>query len=160
MTGTRLFVAVFPSEEARDHLRRRLPAQAARRPDKWHVTLAFLGDVPEAPVVETLSAVPAPGPLTLRVAGSGRFGSVVWAGLVGDLEPLLAFREHVRVALAGAGFPIDGRPFQPHLTISYRFDRRVSAALADYAGPSWQVSEFSLVGSVDGEYHRRWSGLL
>ncbi|MBO3740741.1 RNA 2',3'-cyclic phosphodiesterase [Actinoplanes sp. NEAU-H7] len=160
LTGPRLFVAVFPSAEARDHLRRHLPPHAARRPDKWHVTLAFLGDVPEEPVVEALTTVPGPGPVRLRLAGSGRFGSVVWAGLLGDLEPLTAFRERVRVALTEAGFPIEGRPYHPHLTISYRFDRRVVAALDGYAGPSWEVGEFALVGSADGEYHRLWAAPL
>lgn len=116
--------------------------------------------MPEEPVVEALTTVPGPGPVRLRLAGSGRFGSVVWAGLLGDLEPLTAFRERVRVALTEAGFPIEGRPYHPHLTISYRFDRRVVAALDGYAGPSWEVGEFALVGSADGEYHRLWAAPL
>ncbi|MFC4063759.1 RNA 2',3'-cyclic phosphodiesterase [Actinoplanes subglobosus] len=152
---SRLFVAVFPSEEAVDHLCRVLPSSAARRPEKWHVTLAFLGDVPDPDVplvTDALAAVPPPGPITLRLAGAGRFGSVTWAGVHGDLERLTTFREDIRHALAEAGFPIDARPFRPHFTISYRYDRRLTTTLESYSGPSWTVHEFALVDSIDGDY--------
>jgi 2'-5' RNA ligase len=78
----------------------------------------------------------------------------------GDLERLAGFREEVRVGLADAGFPIDERPFRPHLTISYRNDRRLIAVLDSYAGPSWTVSEFALVASVDGDYVPVWKRSL
>ncbi|WP_317797264.1 RNA 2',3'-cyclic phosphodiesterase [Actinoplanes sichuanensis] len=160
---SRLFVAVFPAEEAVDHLRRYLPASAARRPEKWHVTLAFLGDVPgpDVPsVVAALADVPLPGLINLRLAGSGTFGAVLWAGVHGSLEQLTAFREDIRTALAAADFPIDARPFRPHLTISYRHDRRLAAILDGYSGPSWPVTEFALVDSVEGDYLPIWSKSL
>jgi 2'-5' RNA ligase len=151
-------VAVFPAEDARLHLKRHLPAVGRlTRPEKWHITLAFLGEVPDEGTdhaAGVLDDVPLPGPITLRLAGGGRFGTVLWAGLAGDVEPLEAFREDVRSALVGAGFAVDGRPFRPHLTVSYRFDRGVQQALAGYAGPSWPVTEFALVQSTAGEYHR------
>ena len=151
-------MAVFPGEDARLDLKRRLPAGSrSTRPEKWHLTLAFLGEVPEertGDAAHVLSSVPRPGPITLRLAGGGRFGSVLWAGLAGDVAALAAFREDVGSALAAAGFPIDGRPFRPHLTVSYRYDRRIVEALTDYAGPSWPVDEFTLVRSAGGEYHR------
>nr|WP_106329634.1 RNA 2',3'-cyclic phosphodiesterase [Actinoplanes italicus] len=156
---SRLFVAVFPSEEARDHLRARLPHRAARRPEKWHVTLAFLGEVPDGDTVlvsRALATVPPPGPMSLRLAGTGRFGPVIWTGLRGDVEALGAFREDVRGALEGAGFPIDERPFRPHLTITYRYDRSIATVLADYAGPPWPVEKLALVHSADGDYLPVW----
>ncbi|WP_275415971.1 RNA 2',3'-cyclic phosphodiesterase [Actinoplanes couchii] len=149
-----MFVAVFPSEEVRDHLRRRLSAVSVRRAEKWHVTLVFLGDVPDhAPVADALRKLPAPAPFRLRLSGAGRFGAVLWAGLDGDLPALHDFRESVRSVLP----PSDPRPFQPHLTVSYRFDRRLATALDGYAGPTWTVDEFCLVSSVDGAYHRVWT---
>jgi 2'-5' RNA ligase len=111
-------------------------------------------------VTRALTGVPAPGPIGLRLVGGGRFGPVVWAGLAGDLERLGAFREDVRSASVAAGFPIDERPFRPHLTISYRYDRRIVTALDGYAGPPWTVDEFSLVRSANGEYRRIWDGPL
>jgi 2'-5' RNA ligase len=103
-------------------------------------------------VTEALTSVPRPGPISLRLAGAGRFGSVIWAGVHGDLERLAAFREDIRRALAEAGFPIDARPFRPHFTVSYRYDRRLATILDGYSGPSWAAHEFALVDSIDGDY--------
>lgn len=103
-------------------------------------------------VTDALATVPPPGPISLRLAGAGRFGSVIWAGVDGSLDLLGSFREDVRRALADAGFPIDARPFRPHLTITYRYDRRLATILGAYSGPSWSVHEFALVDSVDGDY--------
>ncbi|MEV6306148.1 RNA 2',3'-cyclic phosphodiesterase [Actinoplanes sp. NPDC051861] len=153
-----LFVAVFPDEQARLDLKRRLPPRSRpTRPEKWHVTLAFLGDVPDdhtADVARALTGTPTPGPLTLGLAGGGRFGTVLWAGLAGDVDRLAALRESIHTTLTKAGFPIDERPFRPHLTVSYRFDPAIRDALRDYTGPSWQVHDFALVRSTTGEYHR------
>jgi 2'-5' RNA ligase len=107
-------------------------------------------------VTHALTTVPPPPPMSLRLAGTGRFGPVIWAGLRGDVEALKAFREDVRVALEGAGFPIDERPFRPHLTITYRYDRSIATILADYAGPPWPVKSVALVKSVDGDYRTVW----
>lgn len=104
--------------------------------------------------------MPPPGPISLRLAGSGTFGQVIWAGVHGSLEQLAAFREDIRVALADAGFPIDARPFRPHLTISYRHDRRLAAILDAYSGPSWTSNEFALVNSVEGDYQPVWARSL
>jgi 2'-5' RNA ligase len=89
----------------------------------------------------------------LRLDGGGRFGSVAWAGLAGDLKALHDLRESVRETLDGAGFPIDPRPFRPHLTISYRTERGLLPALEGYAGPEWPVTDFALVESLLGNYH-------
>jgi 2'-5' RNA ligase len=83
-----LFVAVFPPEEARADLRRHLTAgpraagQAARPVrltpvERWHVTLAFLGEVDAArlPEIErAIAAVPPRASIALRIAGGGSFG--------------------------------------------------------------------------------------
>ncbi|BCJ43975.1 RNA 2',3'-cyclic phosphodiesterase [Actinoplanes ianthinogenes] len=153
-------MAVFPPSAAREDLRRTLPAEGRfTRPSKWHVTLAFLGEVDDGAMPLVAEALAPAGPATaafaLRLAGGGRFGPVAWAGLAGDLTALGALRESVRVALDGAGFAIDPRPFRPHLTVSYHQDRRLLAALEGYAGPSWPVRDFALVESVLGNYHVR-----
>jgi 2'-5' RNA ligase len=107
-------------------------------------------------VAAALTGVPPAAPIGLRLAGTGRFGPVIWAGVHGDVERLAAFREDVRRALEDAGFPIDARPFRPHLTITYRYDRRLATALDGYHGPSWTANEFALVDSVDGDYLPVW----
>lgn len=155
----RLFVAAYPPPAAQEHLQAavdRLHLGAATAAgqrvglvpaDRWHVTLAFLGDVsPEQaqPVAEALrdavelwrsapeaaaepaSAEPASGEregLELWLADAGTFGrgrsTVLWVGLDGELARLRALASRVRRTLRCADLPVDdGKPFRAHLTIA------------------------------------------
>jgi 2'-5' RNA ligase len=164
----RLFVAAYPPVEAADDLARRLGdlrvsrAEVNTRParrETWHVTLAFLGDVPDdrapaaATAVEDAAAgLPAP---TVRLAGGGSFGrgrfTVLWVGVDGDLDELA---RRLRRNLKQARLPYDRKPFRPHLTIARPGDRLARelikedrAALATYRGPAWPVRTVDLVRS-------------
>jgi RNA 2',3'-cyclic 3'-phosphodiesterase len=146
----RLFVQVRPSEQAVTHLRQHLASARTSNPDQWHLTLAFLGEVPGAgPLYDALAAVAtAHEPFSLRLAGGGRFGRrATWAGIGGDLAHLLSLAAHVQDACRAAGVVLDVRPYRPHLTVG-RVDPR---ALTSYEGPSWRVSRIELVHSVLGE---------
>jgi 2'-5' RNA ligase len=164
----RLFVAVDPSEEVRAHLataiRDRAPdllteAKPAR-PEQWHLTLAFLGEVPEGHVSAVSSAVAraasTTGPLRLRLAGAGAFGrdrAVVWVGLTGDTDRLQQLAGVLRDRLRTVRVPLDTRPFRPHLTVARGVDLRrppqaaALAALTSYEGPWWTAPELTLVHS-------------
>ncbi|MFA4943974.1 MAG: RNA 2',3'-cyclic phosphodiesterase [Lentisphaeria bacterium] len=94
-------------------------------PENLHVTLAFLGDLPEerlpaaAAALDQAAAGHQPFPLT--AAGLGTFGHpraprVIWAGLAGDLPRLLRLQAAVAAAFQPLGFAED-RPFHPHLTL-------------------------------------------
>lgn len=134
------------------------PGARLTRAAKWHVTLVFLGPAPVDEVAAILDDVSPGPPFSLRLTGAGNFGNAAWARVAGDLEKLGELRERVRAALAAGGFPADARPYQPHLTVSYRGDRAIRAALAGYAGAEWPVTEFALVDSHDGDYEtvRTW----
>jgi 2'-5' RNA ligase len=145
----RLFVAVRPPAEAVEHLGAVLP----RWPSdlrRWHVTLAFLGEVADPqPVTDALAgACREHRPFVLRLAGSGAFGrnGPVWVGLDGDLPELHALAESVADACRSAGVAVEDRPYRPHVTVGRRGspDPR---ALADYAGPDWEVNQVELVRS-------------
>jgi RNA 2',3'-cyclic 3'-phosphodiesterase len=162
----RLFVAVYPPDGVRRDLRRRLDAAVSGRRlrltaiEKWHITLAFLGEVPpdRQPEVErALTTVRVPQDRELRIRGGGGFGRrVTWAGVDGDLGDVAA---DVRAALAEAGLPADDKPFTPHLTVMYAHDDRVRAALTDYEGPAWRLDRIELVRSdPGGTYTTVWSG--
>jgi RNA 2',3'-cyclic 3'-phosphodiesterase len=128
----RLFLAInLPEElrratyEAAAPLRAAAPEARWVREEKLHLTLKFLGDVPEERVGELDAAFGAVAAahrvVTLEVARFGAFPNwrrprVVWAGVVPD--PRLELLEH-DVELAGErlGFPVEGRPFRPHVTI-------------------------------------------
>ena len=67
-------------------------------------------------------AVAAAPPMTLRLAGGGRFGSlrrpqVAWAGLDGDVAPLVDLAGRLADAARSLGLPVEDRPFRPHLTL-------------------------------------------
>ncbi len=129
----RSFVALELSEEVR---RRCAEVQARLRPvargTKWvephqfHLTLKFLGDVPgeEVPAIsEALSRVAAgvePFALTLRGAGAfpnPRRARVLWVGVSEGGEQAVGVAAAVEEALAELGYPPEGKPFRPHLTL-------------------------------------------
>ena len=148
----RLFVAVRPPAEAIEHLGAALPRWPSE-PERWHVTLAFLGEVADpACVADRLrSAVPAVASFPLALRGSGTFGrgAVVWVGLNGDVPALRSLAGAVVRACLAAGVEVDDRPFRPHLTVGRKGHPDV-AALASYDGPVWPVTEVELVRSDVG----------
>jgi 2'-5' RNA ligase len=160
--GVRLFAAVYPSEDARTDLAATLvplslPGRSVR-PAQWHLTLAFLDEVPEPRVPEVRSAVrDAAGEVAafpLRLGGAGAFGQTVWVGVGGDTEPLGRLAEVLRERLRDGGFPLDTRPFRAHLTVARGVQTRrrevaaTLAALANYTGPPWTVRQLVLVRST------------
>jgi len=163
----RYFVAVDPPPEVRDHLAvavARLRQQAVDGlrwppPERWHLTLAFLGPVEDRvrPALETRLARVAHRhpPMTLSLAGAGRFGArVLWAGVAGDTPALRRLASSAAAQARHAGIEVEDRPYRPHLTLA-RADRPVDlaavvGALADYAGPPWTADRLDLVSSRPG----------
>jgi 2'-5' RNA ligase len=165
----RLFVGIDPPAPAQDHLAQTIAglavvAAGARVTARtlWHVTLAFIGEVPDErlPVaVDALDrAVEGQPPVSLRIAGGGRFGrgqfTILWAGVHGDLRPL---RRAVTAALKAARLPYDDKRFHPHLTLARPGDRVPAeevqqdvGTLAGYEGPQWTVEQLCLVRSYLG----------
>jgi 2'-5' RNA ligase len=126
----------------------------------WHVTLAFIGEIPEEWLERAVAAVDraastAPGGTTARVAGGGRFGrgrfTIIWAGVGGDLGPL---RRAAVQGLRSRRLPFDAARFHPHLTLARPGDKvpvevvaADVAALAGYEGPQWTVDQIALYRS-------------
>lgn len=175
-------MAGYPPPAALDHLaevvgRLRLGAAVAagRNPRMaarplWHVTVAFLGEVADDRAAGAGAALQAavagwqatgkPAP-RLRLAGGGRFGprrsAVLWVGLAGDLAGLSSIGRAVRRELRRARFPVDRKPFRPHLTLARPGDRLTAeelaadvAALVEYEGLEWPVTALHLVRSTLG----------
>lgn len=135
MPGIRSFVAVELDAEVKNRLaeiqrqlRSATPSGAVRwvQPESIHVTLKFLGDVPQervGTIVSALEQACAPmAPLTFAVAGAGCFPdarrpNVVWIGVEDSDGRLLALQQAVERALNPLGYPPEGRPFRPHLTL-------------------------------------------
>jgi 2'-5' RNA ligase len=98
------------------------------RPENLHVTLKFMGEVPETKLAATrsvLAGVRSDQPVTVDFRGLGFFPNekrprVFWAGIEAspNLKTLAADIESVVEKL---GIPREQRPFSPHLTLA-RFE--------------------------------------
>jgi 2'-5' RNA ligase len=154
----RLFVALWPGPEVVDAVRRQLaPAQDAygelrwQSPDRWHLTLAFLGDRGPDKETERLQRLEPPTVGPLRVSGSGRFGPVLWLGI--EAGPWLAeLAAEVRRV-----YDVRDRRFRAHVTVarsrSTPGQRQLAHAAADLSNvhsPTWSPSELVLVESTIG----------
>ncbi|MFD0258220.1 RNA 2',3'-cyclic phosphodiesterase [Kitasatospora indigofera] len=179
----RLFVAVQPPVEAVQELSdaiapvRELPGAERLRwtgVESWHLTLAFLGEVPaeRLPELEGVltEAVEGHGAHRLRLSGAGRFGDkVFWAGVEGETWALRRLAEAVAGAAAGLLGEGDAFRFHPHLTLARagsahgqrRAVRRhavgelegLEAALAEFRGVEWEAAEVHLMKSeLDGGF--------
>jgi 2'-5' RNA ligase len=89
-----------------------------------HITLKFLGEVPEVKtnqVAELVRGI-AFSPFNLDFRGVGVFPnpsrpSVVWAGVSGDVSEMLAVFTELDRGLKSLGFEPERRQFQPHATL-------------------------------------------
>jgi 2'-5' RNA ligase len=123
---------------------RALPLPDGARDVRWvrldglHLTLRFLGPTPEPRIAPTMTAVDAVasaarGPFDIELAGAGTFPPgrrprTLWIGLTDGTEALAELAAATGSALLEAGWPEDGRPFKPHLTLA-RSDGVAAGAL-------------------------------
>lgn len=131
----RAFLAIEPPAEVRAAIGR-VQARLQRlirgelkwvRPESIHLTLKFFGDIPAsavgqiAAVVGPAAAAAAPFSFTVGAAGvfpDRRRPRVLWLGMEGDVARLVDFQQRLEEALDRIGFPAEGRPFSPHLTLA------------------------------------------
>lgn len=128
----RLFIALTPPPDVQRAVWDAFALMRVRPlPVKWvpaenvHLTLKFLGEVAadrEAEMIGALaSAARGTRMITLVVRGAGAFPNpraprVVWAGI--EAEPAVEIlADRVERGFAPLGFPPEGRPFRPHLTL-------------------------------------------
>ncbi|RRR96090.1 RNA 2',3'-cyclic phosphodiesterase [Glycomyces terrestris] len=136
------------------------------RSENWHLTLAFLGEVPESRCAETAEVIAAAAreaaPMRLCVSGGGRFGrgrySVVYAGLDGDVAALVDLVHSIRAGLLAGNLPVDQKQYRPHVTLARPGDRVTNQQAAQdlltlrrYYGPSWTAGELVLYRSDFGK---------
>lgn len=167
----RCFVAIELPTAIRDRLadlqaRLQVLDRAIRwtRPEHIHLTLKFLGEVPDAIVADACKATIATAaglpPVRLEVRGVGCFppsGSarIVWAGISGPPTELISCHRACEEVFEELGFPREDRDFRPHLTIGRSRDsrgaREVRAAigeLKDCAVGSFTASELVVFESM------------
>ena len=168
--GVRAFVAVVPPPEALSPLADALPDLRARwpevgwiPPERWHLTLCFLGDIGEeaaGSLARDLAAAAAETPPIPAVVGGGgsfpggRRARVLWVGV--DAEPLTALASRVGQAARRIGVEVDTRPYKPHITMGRVRKEPMSdpddarAALSAARGARFEVDRVVLFRSFLG----------
>ena len=166
----RLFVAVTLSDDVRAALtdaqnRLRETCQGVRwiPARQLHVTLRFLGEVPDPDVTGVAEAVARAAsqakPFTMDLSGCGCFPPrgpvrIVWVGLREEGGALLRCAEAVERELESAGFPRERRPFSAHITIGrVREDRshgqtRMAVEACAFGPVPQAVESITLMSSV------------
>jgi 2'-5' RNA ligase len=168
----RLFVALELPEaihQALAGIQRQLRKAAGARADevRWtapegmHLTLQFLGAVPEGQVDEVSAAVARTAavgrPLSLRLGGVGGFPNarrprVIWVGVDGEVALLAELARALGERLRPLGFPPEERAFKAHLTLGRARDRNApgmagAMAAASQADAGWSARELCLFRS-------------
>jgi 2'-5' RNA ligase len=168
----RLFVAVVPPIDVVEDLsefvepRREHPDEDIRwaADEHWHITLAFLGEVPDWKTDELGErlerAAKRQKPFELQLRGAGAFpgvpdARVLYAGVRDDTESLKHLSMTTKAAANRAGVTVEGRKFTPHVTLA-RLRRPLDATrwvrIFDvYDGPSWTAGSLQLIESRLGE---------
>ena len=170
MSRIRCFVAADLDEPARrevGRLQERLRRMGVRgrwvAPERVHVTVRFIGEVPPETFDEVSGALARPvgreGALDLVLQGLGAFPSlrrprVLWVGLAGDVAGLAGAAREVDERLEDLGLPGEARPFRPHVTLARAKGpsgmeglERALKAVGAYRGPAFRVTRLTLYES-------------
>jgi 2'-5' RNA ligase len=93
-------------------------------PENLHITLRFIGEVPEDRLEDIVAALDRvhPPSLTIEPGDTGRFGTgdkarAIWVGVrkSPEIETLHQVVDH---ALVRTGLPPEGRKYTPHITVA------------------------------------------
>ncbi|MGD2086174.1 MAG: RNA 2',3'-cyclic phosphodiesterase [Candidatus Aminicenantes bacterium] len=128
----RVFIGIKLDERVHEEIEKFLePFKKIASPIRWvrpgnvHVTLKFIGEVPEekyTKIEKRLSEAEFDtGPFDLRLAGCGKFGrgntlNIFWIGIAPS-DPLTRVFKKIENTLAKIGIEKENRPFKPHITV-------------------------------------------
>jgi 2'-5' RNA ligase len=154
-TTRRMFFALWPDPAARaaiGRLAREVALETCGRPtlpEMIHLTLAFVGPQPPIRVdsLRRLAGMIRGRAFVLALDRVGVFEKpgVAWLGASALQEDLATLQRDLADALRSRGFPVDARPYTPHLTLARRATFAVERRLPEPIG--WRVSTFTLVAS-------------
>jgi 2'-5' RNA ligase len=130
----RLFLALTPPAACRAAIENWIDARSGGRglpgwpvpPERWHLTLKFLGDTSRRSAEQLCAALDSAdlgSAFFLQFAGLGAFpaadrAKVLWIGCDKGAKELKRLAGAVDRAAVVAGFEAEPRPYRPHLTLS------------------------------------------
>jgi 2'-5' RNA ligase len=160
----RAFIALEMPAEIQDaiaqstvSLKNALPGKLVRwvNPRNIHLTIKFLGDISPTKLEQLAEKLKVEAALhtafSMTARGLGAFPNprrarVVWIGL--EAPPALeTIRRGVEKTAAQLGYPPEGRPFSPHLTIG-RVGRDVSAVDLQHIHTALKGTKVGLLGTL------------
>lgn len=154
--AVRLFFALWPNDAERQQLAGLLKTPLRQLPGRhvpvanWHITLAFLGDVPVAqlPCVEAAGAAASATSFELQLDSLGYFRTsrVVWLGASQCPSALSELVSRLQASIALCDIPLDARPFAAHVTLARKVNRRPAIDIVPTF--KWSVDSFALVESA------------
>lgn len=164
----RLFFALWPDDALRRELSAlatTLQAQCGGRkmpPETLHLTLAFLGEVPEdraARLVDVCERFRCPpGRVALDHLGFFPRGGVVWLGCRSIPKALEDLQANLWQVLATQGFAPPSHSFLPHITL-LRKAREPNSERVLNAALQWHYNQLELIHSVADGAGRRYEVL-
>lgn len=116
------------------------PRARWQRTEQLHVTLCFLGEVPESELPRVAERVRAAAlrhaPFALELTSAGCFPDaarprVLWLGVGGDSAALAALEADLRQSLSGFVSAPETRDYHPHLTLARSSQRGGDRQLAE-----------------------------
>ena len=155
----RVFIAVDLPIEIRNALaeiqRELRPTSHAARwvnPDSIHITLKFIGEVPDSRLDEIHGALAGLTwiPFTVTIRGAGFFPGnrsprVFWAGM--EAPTMQGLAEELDARMERLGFENEQRAFRPHITLARAKETRIDSSLVA-AAAKFEGHEFGAF-SVD-----------
>lgn len=160
----RLFYALWPDDTTRIQLAQRrndvvrLSGGRPSTPDSLHMTLVYIGEVPDTRFDEVCAIgdrmVHAGFDYPVDTTACFDSAKVGWLGAAEPPLGLFSLQMHLRIAINSAGFTIDKRRFRPHITVARDIEQPFDAIAIEPV--MWRANSFSLVHSMiadDGVHH-------
>ncbi|WP_136254676.1 RNA 2',3'-cyclic phosphodiesterase [Onishia niordana] len=164
----RLFLALWPDPAMREELSRATD-QAHRAcgghpvaPENFHLTLAFLGQVPDERLPTLLALTNAfswpSGTITLDRVGYFQHTGMLWLGSQAPTPDLLGLYQRLWRSLADEGLSAPEREFLPHVTL-LRHAAPPSPGILPSVSLSWHYNTLQLIESVTTAGGPRYTSL-
>lgn len=165
----RLFIAISIPEHIKEVLYRKSQILQQKfsfkrwlHPDDYHITLKFIGEcnVTKIPQIckQLEHIVKHQNNFMLNLEDLHCFNNtesskILWVGVQGDLEDLHKLQKRVDQAMEQIGFPLEQRPYRPHISIARNSlegiisDQTLNSLVSTHQikeGTMWTVTEIAL----------------